>query len=33
MQDNAIQTTRIHPAIHPGNRDEMFIWHAYQDLG
>ena len=33
MQDDAIQTTRIHPAIHSGKRDEMFIWHAYQDLG
>ena len=36
MQDDAIQTTRIHPAIHPGNRDEMFTWQnfqsPYQDL-
>ena len=25
MQDNAIQTARIHPAVHLGNRDEVFI--------
>ena len=28
---------RIHPAVHPGNRDEVFIWQnfqpAYRDLG
>ena len=37
MQDDAIQTARVHPAIHPGNRDEVFIWQnfqpAYRDLG
>ena len=37
MQDEAIRTARIHPAVHPGNRDEVFIWqnsqHAYWDLG
>ena len=37
MQDDAIRTARIHPAVHPGNRDEVFIWqnfhHAYRDLG
>ena len=37
MQDDAIRTTRIHPAVHPGSRDEMFIWQnfqpAYRDLG
>ena len=36
-QDNAIRTARIHPAVHPGNRDEVFIWQnfqpAYRDLG
>ena len=26
MQDDAIRTTRIHPAVRPGNRDEVFIW-------
>ena len=25
MQDDAIQTARIHPAVHPSNWDEMFI--------
>ena len=25
MHDDAIQTARIHPAVHPGNRDEVFI--------
>ena len=25
MQDDAIRTARIHLAIHPGNRDEVFI--------
>ena len=33
MQDDAIRTARIHPVVHPGNRDEVFIWqnsqHAY----
>ena len=33
MQDDAIWTARIHP----GNRDEVFIWQnfqlAYRDLG
>ena len=37
MQDDAIWTARIHPAVHPGNRDEVFIWQnfqpAYRDLG
>ena len=37
MQDDAIRTARIHPAVHPGNRDEVFIWQnfqpAYRDLG
>ena len=37
MQDDAIRTTRIHPAVRPGNRDEVFIWQnfqaAYRDLG
>ena len=37
MQDDAIQTTRVHPTVHPGNRDEVFIWQnfqpAYRDLG
>ena len=25
MQDDAIPTARIHPAVHPGNRDEVLI--------
>ena len=37
MQDDAIRTARIHPAVHRGNRDEVFIWKkfqpAYRDLG
>ena len=37
MQDDAIRTARIHPAVLPGNRDEVFIWQnfqpAYRDLG
>ena len=37
MKDDAIQNARIHPAIHPGNRDEVFIWQnfhpAYRDIG
>ena len=37
MEDDAIRTARIHPAVHPGNRDEVFIWQnfqlAYRDLG
>ena len=37
LQDDAIRTARIHPAVHPGNRDEVFIWQnfqpAYRDLG
>ena len=37
MQDDAIRTARIHSAIHPGTRDEVFIWQnfqpAYRDLG
>ena len=30
MQDDAIRTARIHPAIHPGNQDEVFIWQNFQ---
>ena len=30
MQDDAIRTARIHPALHPGNRDEVFIWQNFQ---
>ena len=26
MQDDTIQTARIHPDVHPANRDEVFIW-------
>ena len=37
MQDYVIRTARIHPAVHPGNRDEVFIWQnfqpAHRDLG
>ena len=37
MKDDAIWTTRIHPAVHRGNRDEVFICQnfqpAYRDLG
>ena len=37
MQDDAIRTARIHSAVHPGTRDEVFIWQnfqpAYRDLG
>ena len=37
MQDDAIRTARIHPTVHPDNRDEVFIWQnfqpAYRDLG
>ena len=37
MKDDAIWTTRIHSAVHPVNRDEVFIWQnfqpAYRDLG
>ena len=37
MQDDAIRTARNHPAVHPGNQDEVFIRQnfqpAYQDLG
>ena len=36
MQDDNIQTARIHPAFHPGNRDEVSIGQnfqpAYRDL-
>ena len=36
-KDDAMRITRIHPAVHPGNRDEVFIWQnfqpAYRDLG
>ena len=37
MQDDAIRTARIHLSVHPGNRDEVFIWQnfqpVYRDLG
>ena len=37
MQDDATRTARIHLAIHPGDRDEVFIRQnfqpAYRDLG
>ena len=37
MQDEAIWTARIHLAVHPGNRNEVFIWQnfhpAYRDVG
>ena len=37
MKDDAIRTTRIHPAVHSANRDEVFIWQNFQppcrDLG
>ena len=37
MQDDAIRTARIHPAIPHGNRDEVFIWQnfkpTYRNLG
>ena len=38
MQDDAIRTARIHPAVHPGNWAEVrFIWQnfqpAHRDLG
>ena len=37
MQDDAIRTARIHPAVHPGYQDEVFIWQnfqpAHRDLG
>ena len=29
MQDDATRTARIHPAVHPGNRDEVFIWQNF----
>ena len=29
MQDDAIRTARIHPAVHPGNRDEVFTWQNF----
>ena len=29
MKDDAIQTTRIHPVVHSGNRDEVFIWKKF----
>ena len=32
MQDDAIRTARIHPAVHPGNRDEVFIWQNSSPL-
>ena len=30
VQDDAIRTARIHLAIHPGNRDEVFIGQNFQ---
>ena len=30
IQDDAIRTARIHPAVHPGNHDEVFIWQNFQ---
>ena len=30
MQDDAIQTARIHPDVQAGNRDEVFIWQNFQ---
>ena len=32
IQGDAIQTARIHPAVHPGNRDDSCS-HGKQDLG
>ena len=29
MQDDAIRTARIHPAVQPSNRDEVFIWQKF----
>ena len=29
MQDDAIRTARIHPAVHPGNWYEVFIWQNF----
>ena len=29
-KDDAIWTARIHPAVHPVNRDEVFIWQNFQ---
>ena len=33
MQDDTIWTTRIHPTVHPGNWDEVFIWPISSLLG
>ena len=38
MKDDAIRTTRIHPAVHPGNREHVrhflqYFQPAYRDLG
>ena len=30
MQDDAMRAARIHPAVHPGNRAEVFIWQNFQ---
>ena len=30
MQDDAIRTARIHPVVHPGDRDEVFKWQNFQ---
>ena len=32
-KDDAIWTARIHPAVHPVNRDEVFIWQNFQISG
>ena len=32
IQGDAIQTARIHPAVHPGNRDDSCS-HGKRDLG
>ena len=29
MQDDAMRAARIHPAVHPGNRAEVFIWQNF----
>ena len=29
MQDDAMGAARIHPAVHPGNRAEVFIWQKF----
>ena len=29
IQDDAMGAARIHPAVHPGNRAEVFIWQKF----